>query len=164
MDLLHSLLNVLESLVGLFAALGRTATPWLPLFAWIAFWTFAVDWVKLTPILARGGIIGVLLIALMTVLVWAAIAPPPDGVHHLFGLAVSNVTGKLVYVVALIFIASMCSSVQLSGTVAPLLNFNPPALVAAEEADAHDGHGHDDHGHGDHGHGDHGDHLAVHAH
>lgn len=150
MELLHSLLNVLYSVADLLVALGRAALPWTPLFAWVAFWTLAVDWTKLYPILMRGGIVGVGLLFFVAVLVWSVIAPPPDNVHHLFGLAVGNVTGKFVYVTALTVIMFLCASVQLSGCCGSLLNLEQP--VALVEL-------HDDHGHGagpaGHGHGDH---------
>jgi hypothetical protein len=153
MELIQALIVVLKSLLTLLATLGRELAPWTPLFAWVAFWTLAVDWTKLYPLLMRkGAIIGVLLLAFMAVLVWSVVAPPPDGVHHIFGLSVSNVTGKLMYVTAIVVIAFLCGSVQLSGACASLLRFEEPAL-----AEAHDdhGHGHDDHGHG-HGHDSHG--------
>jgi len=151
MDLSQSLLNVFTSLVELLAVLARAAVPWIPLFAWIAFWAIAVDWTKLYPLLMRkAAIVGVLLIAFIAILVWSVVAPPADGVHHLFGLNVHNFTAKTVYVTALMVIAFLCGSVQLSGACASLTHFEEPAL-----ADAHDdhGHGHDDHGHGHDSHG-----------
>jgi hypothetical protein len=150
MELLQSLLNVVFSLAELLATIARLILPWTPLIAWVAYWTFAVDWTKLYPILMRrGGIIGVLLIGFVAVLVWSVVAPPPDGVHYIFGLTVSNVTGKLVYVTTLAVIALMCASVQLSGCCASLLNFEEPELAEAEA---------------DHGHAAHHAHDAHHGH
>lgn len=122
--------------------------PWTPLIAWVAFWLLAVNWAKLYPILAKGGAIGVLLIGLMMILIWGLIAPPPDGVHHLFGLRPSNFVGKTVYVTMLMTIMALCGTVQLSGACGSLVCF-PHELPGEDE------HGHSDHGHGDHGHGDH---------
>jgi hypothetical protein len=152
MDLLHALLNVLLSLLELLAAAGRTVAPWTPLIAWVAFWTLAVDWTKLWPVLMKGGIIGVILIAFVAVLVWSVIAPPPDGQHYMFGLKLGNETGKLMYVTGLSLIVFLCANVQLSGVCGPLLDFSEPVGVA----ESHDQHGHgpdDHHGHDDHGHG-----------
>lgn len=150
MDLLHALVNVLQSLVELLAAAARTVAPWTALIAWVAFWTLAVDWTKLYPVLAKGGIIGALLIGFVAVLVWSVVAPPPDGHHYLFGLTLSNVTGKLVYVTGLALIVAACASVQLSGACRSLVDFSEPVAVA----ESHDDHGHGDHhGHADHGHG-----------
>ena len=151
MELLQSLLNVLTSLLAFLVEVAQTLLPWAPLFAWIAFWLLAVNWLSLWPILfQRGGWIGVALIFCMVVLVWAVVAPPPDGVHHIMGLKVGNMTGKLAYTTALTFIAFLCGTAQLNGVGKSLIHFDEPAL-----AEAHD---HDDHGHVDHG----GAHLAVH--
>src|SRR6476469_1341972 len=84
MELLQSLLNVLSSLLTFLVEVGHTLLPWVPLFAWIAFWLLAVNWLQLWPVLfQRGGWIGVVLIFAMVVLVWSVIAPPPDGSHHI---------------------------------------------------------------------------------
>ena len=98
--------------------------------------------------------IGVVLLFSMTVLVWSVVAPPPDGVHHILGLNVSNMTGKLAYTTALTFIAFLCGTAQLNGVCKSWVHFDEPAL-----AEVPVDHGHGDHGHGDHGHGGH---LAVH--
>jgi len=155
MELLQSLLNVLTSLLSFLVEVAQTLLPWTPLFAWIAFWLLAVNWLSLWPVLfQRGGWIGVALLFAMVVLVWSVIAPPPDGVHHILGLNVSNVTGKFAYTTALTFIAFLCGTAQLNGMCKSLIHFEEPAL-----AEAHAAHG-DAHGHGDdHGHSTH---LAVH--
>ncbi len=113
MDLVNSLWNLMAAF-GVFAwVLLTTLLPWLPLFAWIAFWLFAVNWKELYPTLARGGAIGVVLIALLTVFVWGTLSPPAAGHHYLLGLHVTNLIGKLVYVSGLLIIAMLCGSVQL---------------------------------------------------
>lgn len=121
--------------------------PWTPLIAWVAFWLLAVNWEKLYPILAKGGVIAVLLIGLMAILIWGLIAPPPDGVHHLFGLKPSNFVGKTVYVTMLMTIMALCGTVQLSGACGSLVYF--PDEQPDEDLQ--------DHGHGDHGHSMNGD-------
>jgi len=155
MKLLQSLLNVVTSLLSFLAEVAETLLPWTPLFAWIAFWLLAVNWLQLWPVLfQRGGWIGVVLLFFMVVLVWSVIAPPPDGFHHILGLNVNNMTGKLAYTTALTFIAFLCGTAQLNGVGKSLINFDEPVPA---EALAHHG---DSHGHGDdHGHGAH---LAVH--
>ncbi len=139
MQLLDSLLNLLEALVEVLAALGAMIAPWWPLIAWVAFWLLAVNWIKLRRTLLDGGWIGVVLIGLMMVLVWGIVAPPPDGAHSLLGLKVSNFVGKTMYVTGLLVIMLLCGSAQLSGAVDRYLHFVEP------DADDH-GHGHD-HGH-----------------
>ena len=82
--LLDSLLQLVEALLALFQSLGGLLLPWTPLFAWILFWTFGVDWVRLRRLLLhQGGLIGILLIWFAVVLVWGTVAPPEDGYHRL---------------------------------------------------------------------------------
>jgi len=159
-DLFSSLLDVLRSLLDVVVNLVRVILPWLPLLAWIGFWTFAVNWAKAFPILRRGGMLGVFLLMFVSVLVWGAVSPPVDGNHLLFGLTVSNYAGKFIYVTMLTCIALLCGSAQLSGAFGKLTEFPEEPM---EDDHGHHG-GHDNHGHDDHGHDGH-DHAAVaHAH
>ena len=148
MELLTSLQTVLEALLSFLVQVAQTLLPWAPLFAWIAFWLLAVNWLQLWPVLfQRGGWIGVALIFATVVLVWSVIAPPPDGVHHILGLNVSNMTGKLAYTTVLTLIAFLCGTAQINGVCKSCINFDEPAL-AEEHAHHGDAHGHNDHGHG----------------
>jgi hypothetical protein len=133
---------VLVSLAGLVLALVQAVLPWTPLIAWIAFWLLAVNWQKLYPVLMHGAWIGVALTALMAVLVWSAISVPESGTHHLFGLHVSNLVGKTVYVTSLGVIAILCGSVQLSGALGNCCCFAEPAAEPAHQAHGHDAHSH----------------------
>jgi hypothetical protein len=157
-QLIVSLQALLVASWNVLVNLLAVVLPWTPLIAWIAFWLLAVNWEKLYPVLARGAIIGVLLIGLMMILVWGLIAPPDDGVHHLFGLNPSNFVGKTIYVTMLLTIMALCGSVQLSGACGSFCHFPED-----EPEHAHDGHdhGHDDHGHG-HSNHDHGEHHHAH--
>ncbi|HQX52569.1 MAG TPA: hypothetical protein PLY87_20270 [Planctomycetaceae bacterium] len=141
-DLFNSLINVFWSLLDVVVNLVRLILPWLPLLAWIGFWTFAVNWAKAFPILRRGGIIGVLLLMFVAVLVWGAVAPPVDGKHFMLGLKVSNYAGKFIYVTMLTCIAFLCGSAQLSGAFGSLGQF---ADEPAEDDHGHGGHDHDGH-------------------
>lgn len=116
-DLLLVLWGILVTVTGLLA-------PWLPLAAWVLFWTFAVDWVKLREVMVCGGVIGVLLIGFAMILIWGVVAPPPDNYHYLLGLKLSNFVGKTVYVTGLIVIMFLCGSVQLSGCCARCCQFD----------------------------------------
>ena len=159
-DLFSSLVNVLQSLFDVVVNLVRVILPWLPLLAWVGFWTFAVNWAKALPILRRGGVIGVLLLMFVAVMVWAAVAPPENGKHLMLGLSVGNHAGKFIYVTMLTCIALLCGSAQLSGSFGRLGEF------PEEPADDDHGHAHHDHGHGHddaHGGHDHG-HDVAHAH
>ena len=146
-----ALLNVLDAF---FEALG----PWWPLIlglgAWVVFWLFAVNWLRLREVLASGGWTGVVLIAVMWILVWGVVAPPEDGRHHLLGLSVSNFVGKTVYVTALVCIMLLCGSVQLSGLLGSWGTFREDEEPADHAAHGHDSHAHVAHAH-DAGHGHH---------
>lgn len=149
-----ALVQLFDALLALVVSLGSLIVPWLPLLAWIAFWLFAVNWVKLRQILLRGGWVGLVLIGLMAIMVWGVVAPPVGDSHYLFGLRVSNFVGKTIYVTTLACIMLLCGAVQLSGLFAGCCDFTH------FESPADDDHGHGDHGHGDHGHDAHGDHHA----
>lgn len=154
-NLLESLINVFWSLLDVVVAVVQVVMPWLPLLAWVGFWTFAVNWTSAFGVLRRGGFIGLLLLMLISVLVWGAVAPPPEGRHVLFGLSVSNYAGKFIYVTMLTCIALLCGSAQLSGSFGRLCRFPDES-----EADSSGGHGH----HGGHGHPDEHGHTVSAAH
>lgn len=141
-----SLLQLVAALWQLTLALWFLVIPWAPLIAYVAFWLYAVDWLKLRPVIARGGWIAVLFIAVMTTLVWGLVAPPADS-HYLLGRPVSNFAGKFVYVSALVTIMFLCGSVQLSGLCGSWATFKEDA--PEEEHHHGHGHGHDD-SHGGH--------------
>ena len=146
-DLCSSMVDVFRSLLQVVVNLVRVFLPWLPLLTWVGFWSFAVDWAKALPILRRGGMIGVLLLMLVAIIVWGAVAPPADGFHVMFGLTVSNYAGKFIYVTMLTCIALLCGSAQLSGA------FGRLCLFPEEFTDDDHGHGHDSsESHDDHGH------------
>jgi len=151
-DLFFSLIDVLRSLFNVVVSLVRVIVPWLPLLAWIGFWTFAVNWAKAFPILRRGGLIGVFLMMFVSVLVWGSVAPPVGGEHFMFDLSVSNYVGKFIYVTMLTCIALLCGSAQLSGAFGKLCEFPEEP---EDDRHGHGGHGHDEHGHGHDGHGGH---------
>ena len=141
-----SLQSLLVASWDVVLAVLMLVSPWTPLLVWVAFWMLAVDWVKLRAVMIKGGWIGVALMGLVMVLVWAVVAPPESGSHFLFGLHVSNFVGKTVYVTSLITILFLCGAVQLSGACGSLAHFTEDALE-----DDHGGHDHDNHGQDDHG-------------
>lgn len=122
-QLLDSLLNLLVAFWNVARDLVALVLPWTPLVAWVAFWLLAVNWVKYRAVLIKGGWTGVFFIGLMTILIWGLIAPPEGGVHHVFGLSLSNFVGKTVYVTALFSIMFLCGSAQLSGACGSLVCF-----------------------------------------
>ncbi|GAB4140742.1 MAG: hypothetical protein Tsb009_10210 [Planctomycetaceae bacterium] len=114
--LIESLGDLIVALWDVFVSLAVLVAPWWPLIAWVAFWLFAVNWVKFRAVLLEGGWIGLVLLGLLMVLVWGTIAPPAEGTHSIFGLTLSNYVGKTVYVTTLFSIMFLCGSVQLAGS------------------------------------------------
>jgi len=157
-SLLHALLDLVVALKDVVWSLGAILIPWIPLLAWIAYWTLGANWFKLRPVLRDGGWVGLLLLGAVAVLVWGVVAPPPRGHYDLLGLHVSNFVGKTMFVSGLICLMLLSGSVQLSGCCNSWLTFPEDPVD-----DGHGGHGHDDHGHGghDHGHDSHG-HASAH--
>ena len=76
--LLTSLQQFLTSGWDVIVSLLSLLLFWIPplLVAWIVFWLFAVNWVKLRQVLLSGGWIGLILTGLVTILVWGSVAPP----------------------------------------------------------------------------------------
>jgi hypothetical protein len=122
-NLLNSLLELIIAVWNLVESLFHLILPWTPLVAWVAFWLLAVNWVKYRAVLLKGGWTGLAFIGLIMIMIWGLIAPPVDGVHHVFGLSLSNFVGKTVYVTALFSIMFLCGSVQLSGACGSLICF-----------------------------------------
>lgn len=147
-ELFDSLIALVVALFHVVRALVVFVLPYLPLIAWVGFWTFAVNWVKLYEVLFRkGGIVGLILICVMWVLIWGLIAPPVGGTHAMFGLKVGNFVAKFVYVASLVSIMFMAASVQMSGVLNCCCNFEEPAADEADHGHGQDAHGHDAHGH-----------------
>lgn len=154
-ELLISLSDLIVAAWSLLKAVSVLLLPWFPLAVWIGFWLCAVNWIKLREVLvAKGGLIGVLLIGAVWVLIWGVVAPPESGSHFILGLTVSNFVGKLVYVTALFSLMFLCGSVQLSGCCNQWCEVTMP-----------DPHAHGDHGHGGHdAHGHAASHVVDHGH
>lgn len=121
----------------LFVYLVQLIAPWTPLLAWIAFWLFAVNWVKLRDVMVRGGFVGVVLIGLVWALVWGTVSPVDQ--HEMLGLAVGNYVGKMMYVTVLLCIMFLCGSLQLAGFLPACCRFTEEETPAAEDH-PHEGH------------------------
>ncbi|MCA9051426.1 MAG: hypothetical protein KDA89_21960 [Planctomycetaceae bacterium] len=143
-ELFQSILNVFRSLLDVVVALFYVILPWLPLLGWIAYWSLAVNWVKVFDLLRlrRGGYIGVVLLMLLAVLIWGTVSPPIEGTHFILGLTLSNYVGKLVYVTILTCIALICGSVQMNGTFGSLIDFSAEDVVEEHGGNGHGGHEH----------------------
>ena len=162
--LLNSVINVLREVWVLVTVVGQLVLPWTPLIAWVVYWLFAPNWVKLRQVLIHGGWVGLVLIGLVMVLVWGVVSPPPGGTVDMFGLKVSNFVEKAVYVSGLMCMMLLAGSLQLSGFGANCCHFADP-LERIALADSHGDHGHGGHDHDSHDHDAHShDHDASHSH
>ena len=137
-QLLDSILNLVIAIWNVVRDVLVLVLPWTPLVAWVAFWLLAVNWVKFRAVLIKGGLVGVILIGLMMIMIWGLIAPPESGVHHIFGLSLSNFVGKTVYVSGLFSIMFLCGFAQMSGACGSLICFKHEDEPAEESpATAH---------------------------
>lgn len=134
MDLLQSLQELLTALYNVGTAIVILLAPWTPLLAWIAFWALAVNWIDLRRVLLSGGWIAVVLLMVVAIIGWGVVAPPESGSHVMFGLTLSNFVGKTVYVTALVVIALLCGSVQLSGLLGSWARFEERQPAPAPHA------------------------------
>jgi hypothetical protein len=141
---LQNLIELFQALAMLIVSIGRVLLPLLPLVAWVAYWTFGVNWTKLRSALLQGGWVGLVLLGFLAVLVWGTVAPPVSGAHQFFGLTLGNFVGKTVLVTALLCIMLLCGSVQLSGACGSWCQFDEPAEDEghhhAAHGDSHDAH------------------------
>ncbi len=145
----QSLVELTFALVDLIGSVGYLILPWTALVAWLVFWLFAVNWTKFrAQITQEGGWIALLLIGFVWIIVWGVVAPPASGSYHLFGLNISNFTGKTVYVTSLYCLMFLAGAAQLSGSFGSCCQFADAAPEADEHG--HDAHGHDSHGHDTH--------------
>lgn len=136
LDFLGAGWNVIVELMRLIT--DRVPLPiLLGLLAWILFWTFAVNWVKLRQTFLRGGIVALILVGLVAVLVWGTIDPPEAGRHSILGLRVSNYVGKTVYVTGLYCIMFLCGTVQLTGCCARCCRFADEPVELESGASSH---------------------------
>src|SRR5258708_7917702 len=104
--LFDSLTQVGHSIWDLLGALLAVLLPWTPLAAWIVFWMFAVNWLKLRETLAKGGWVGLALVATVVVLIWGSVSPG-DGTFDFFGLHVANSFENTVSLSAMVAILSL---------------------------------------------------------
>ena len=138
-----SLLDFLAAGWSVVVELVRLMTDLVPLpiclgmLAWIVFWTFGVNWVKLRQTLLQGGCAALILIGMAIVLVWGTVDPPATGQHSILGLALSNYVGKTVYVTGLFCVMFLCGSVQLSGCCASCCNFEDEPVELESHGSLH---------------------------
>ena len=122
LQLVDNLVALFQSLIDVVVALLNIVLPWLPLLAWIAFWTLAVNWVKAFDILRKGGFVGVLLLMFVAVLVWVRSLLLSRNTITC-SVCRSQLCGKFIYVTLLTCIALLCGSAQMNGFAKSLCHF-----------------------------------------
>jgi hypothetical protein len=140
MDILNTLLQLGGNLIDLAKELYLLLVPGLLLFAWIAWWLWAVNWRRAFPILAQGAWAPLVLLMVVSALVWSRIAPSQC---DCLGFPLRNFWWQIGAVGLYVGVALFCGWLQL------YLHWSPPE-INLEPAVSHDA-GHDAHGHG-HGH------------
>jgi hypothetical protein len=123
---LGQLFDVLQTLVQ--EVVGLLA-PWLLLFAWLAWWLWAVNWRRAWPVLAQGAWVPVVLLMLVSALVWASLFP--SACDCLGFTSVSNFWWQLGGVSLFVSLALFCGWLQtVLGWYPPEIDLEPPAPAA----------------------------------
>jgi hypothetical protein len=107
MDTLGQLVVVLFNLV---VDLLRLGLSWFLLLAWIAWWTFAVDWQKTWKVLAQGAWTPLVLLAGTGAFVWSRITP--EKLNFANVVVISNFWWQLLAVGLLVGLTLFCGWVQ----------------------------------------------------
>jgi hypothetical protein len=98
--------------------------PLVLLALWCSWWLFCVNWKKAGPVLAEGGWVGVVLLALLSALAWSRISPRP---WDRLGFPIANFIWQLGAVAGLALLALFCGWVQGKlGWAPPEVSFEPP--------------------------------------
>src|SRR5215207_8887702 len=102
---------------------ARTLARYLPVLALIVWCLWAVNWRKAWPVLAAGGWVALVLIAVMGAVVWSLVFPVPLGVA---GVLVPNGLWQTAAVTLLVGIVLACGWLQTwLGAHPPELSFEP---------------------------------------
>jgi hypothetical protein len=115
------------------------------LFAWCAWWLWAVNWKKAWPVLAQGGWAPVVLLSVVVALVWSRISPAPC---DCLGVTLPNFLWQLGAVGGLVALALFFGWLQGKlGWGPPDVSYEPPALEHDfyEHVGDHDHHDRHDH-------------------
>ena len=129
---LWQLVVVLFNLVVELLWLGLT---WSLLLAWVAWWTFAVDWQKTWKVLAQGAWVPLVLLSAIGAFVWSRIAP--GNLNFLNLVVIPNLLWHLLGVGLLVGLTLFCGWLQgVFGWTPAEVSLGPPA-PAGHEAHAH---------------------------
>ena len=109
----------------------------LPVLVLIVWCLAAVDWRKAQPVLAAGGWVPLILIALMTAVVWSLVFPASVLVFGI--IPVPNGLWQLGAIALLVGIVLVCGWLQVQlGWYPPAITFDPPMGVDEHDYGHHD--------------------------
>ena len=112
-ELFDALAAFVAAAGSLFYVVGELLLPLLPLLAWITFWYLAVDWLRLGPILRRGGWLPVVVITAGIVLVVANVRGEA-GTEQVGPLTVSPLAAAIGWALILLSTMFYAGAAQLS--------------------------------------------------
>jgi hypothetical protein len=108
----------------------------LPVLAFVAWCLWGIDWRKGWPILAMGGWIPLVLIAVMAGVVWSLVFPTPANVFGI--IPIPNGLWQIGAVTLLVCLALACGWLQGQlGWYPSEIGFDPPAALHANSHAAH---------------------------
>jgi hypothetical protein len=102
--------QLVEALFNLVVELLRLGLIWSLLLAWIAWWTFAVDWRKTWKVLAQGAWVPLVLLSVTGAFVWSRIAPSQWNFLNL--VVVANFWWQMLGVGLLVSLTLFCGWLQ----------------------------------------------------
>jgi len=134
-EILQILWQLVVGIFQLVAALLAVALRWWVVIAWIAWWTFGVNWQKTRAVLKQGAWAPLVLLMLVIALVWSRVAPASLTSEF---VNIPNFWWQLGAVALLVAFTFLCGVVQDAlGWTPPEINLNPPADTGADHAHGH---------------------------
>src|SRR5262245_21427217 len=129
-EILQLLWQLILNVFQLLGALLNLAAQWWFVIVWIAWWTFAVNWRKLRPVLSQGAWGPVILLMLIIALAWSRLAPGELS----WGIVVlPNFWWQLAALTVILCFTLLCGVLQdVLGVVPPELNLEPPVSQESE--------------------------------
>jgi hypothetical protein len=135
-ELFDTLWQLVVALFNLVVELLRLGLTWSLLLAWVAWWTFAVDWQKTWKVLKQGAWAPLVLLAVTGAFVWSRIAPDRWNCFNL--LLVPNFWWQLLAVGLLLGLTLFCGWLQgVFGWTPAEVSLEPPAPTAHDHHAAH---------------------------
>lgn len=117
-ELLHSLVDLVLSIIAVLHAVVLLARPLLPLLAWMAFWYLAVDWKRLRATLGAGGWVAPVLVAGFAVVIRVVSTKQGHPPMPFGPTTISPVVAGIAWTSLLAALAMICGAAQISRNAA----------------------------------------------